>query len=237
LRKRNAGTGLHALRMSRGFRRGRYSSRCTQSRWQRNANKAIRSIRSASTSQACRRAGRLPPSWQRRMRSVRGRRDPFRPRLRRGKRTSLRCSSPCGRGRFKIGYGGPPVPTIVFHGDRDTKVHPNNGERIVERSADAASQRARLWTGAPRARVYPHDRLRRGRARHLRALEYSRCRPRLVGRQSHRLLHRSARPGRQEGNAAFLPRSFAPGLIELHRPLFGSAVMSETSRWSRVCTQ
>jgi Esterase PHB depolymerase len=39
-------------------------------------------------------------------------------------------------GRSKIGDGGPPVPTIVFHCDRDTTVHSNNGERIVERSAD-----------------------------------------------------------------------------------------------------
>ena len=27
-----------------------------------------------------------------------------------------------------------PVPTIVFHGDRDTTVHPNNGDHIVEQS-------------------------------------------------------------------------------------------------------
>jgi poly(hydroxyalkanoate) depolymerase family esterase len=30
--------------------------------------------------------------------------------------------------------GGPPVPTIVFHGDRDTTVHPNNGDQILEQS-------------------------------------------------------------------------------------------------------
>ncbi|MDI7864990.1 PHB depolymerase family esterase [Rhizobiaceae bacterium n13] len=27
---------------------------------------------------------------------------------------------------------GPPVPTIVFHGDRDITVHPNNGDQILE---------------------------------------------------------------------------------------------------------
>jgi poly(hydroxyalkanoate) depolymerase family esterase len=27
---------------------------------------------------------------------------------------------------------GPPVPTIIFHGDRDTTVHPNNGNHILE---------------------------------------------------------------------------------------------------------
>jgi poly(hydroxyalkanoate) depolymerase family esterase len=29
---------------------------------------------------------------------------------------------------------GPPVPTIVFHGDRDITVHPNNGDRILEQA-------------------------------------------------------------------------------------------------------
>jgi poly(hydroxyalkanoate) depolymerase family esterase len=33
--------------------------------------------------------------------------------------------------------GRPPVPTIVFHGDRDTTVHPNNGERILRQSTKA----------------------------------------------------------------------------------------------------
>jgi hypothetical protein len=50
-------------------------------------------------------------------------------------------------------------------------------------------------------------------------LAYPRCRPRLVGRLPRRLLHRSARPGRDEGNAAFLPRALASGLVELHSAL------------------
>src|SRR6185503_8308136 len=29
-----------------------------------------------------------------------------------------------------ISADGPPVPTIVFHGDGDTTVHPNNGDQI-----------------------------------------------------------------------------------------------------------
>jgi poly(hydroxyalkanoate) depolymerase family esterase len=58
-------------------------------------------------------------------------------------------------GRSKIGDGGPLVPTIVFHGDRDTTVHPNNGERIVERSAEAASQRAKVIGGrVPHGHAY-----------------------------------------------------------------------------------
>ena len=31
-----------------------------------------------------------------------------------------------------IPHDGPPVPTIVFHGDRDVTVHPNNGDQILE---------------------------------------------------------------------------------------------------------
>jgi poly(hydroxyalkanoate) depolymerase family esterase len=34
---------------------------------------------------------------------------------------------------------GPPVPTIVFHGDRDTMVHPHNGAQVIERSLRTAS--------------------------------------------------------------------------------------------------
>ncbi|MGY3355282.1 poly(hydroxyalkanoate) depolymerase family esterase [Bradyrhizobium sp. GM0.4] len=42
------------------------------------------------------------------------------------------------QGGGKARNSGPSLPTIVFHGDRDTTVHPNNGERIVEQSAPAA---------------------------------------------------------------------------------------------------
>jgi poly(hydroxyalkanoate) depolymerase family esterase len=35
--------------------------------------------------------------------------------------------------------GGRPVPTIVFHGDRDTTVHPNNGSQILERCVGTMS--------------------------------------------------------------------------------------------------
>jgi poly(hydroxyalkanoate) depolymerase family esterase len=116
-------------------------------------------------------------------------------------------------GGSKIADGGPSVPTIVFHGDRDTTVNPNNGDRIVEQSAKAAGlKEGDRWTSAPWARLHPHEPCRCGRACRLRALECSRCWPRLVGRQSRRLLHRSARAGRDEGDAALLPRAFAPGL-------------------------
>src|SRR5689334_3007974 len=37
-------------------------------------------------------------------------------------------------GSKAISGGRTPVPTIVFHGDRDTTVHPSNGIRILEQS-------------------------------------------------------------------------------------------------------
>lgn len=35
------------------------------------------------------------------------------------------------RGQRRAALGAPDVPTIVFHGDRDTIVHPSNGERVL----------------------------------------------------------------------------------------------------------
>lgn len=43
--------------------------------------------------------------------------------------------------------GRSPVPTIVFHGDGDTTVHPNNGERILEQSAKAARPTTKVVRG------------------------------------------------------------------------------------------
>ncbi|MBR1225101.1 PHB depolymerase family esterase [Bradyrhizobium sp. AUGA SZCCT0176] len=37
-------------------------------------------------------------------------------------------------GRRVISGNGPPVPTIIFHGDRDTTVHPNNGGQVLEQA-------------------------------------------------------------------------------------------------------
>src|SRR6476659_8870661 len=52
-----------------------------------------------------------------------------------------------GSGSDAIGKAGSPVPTIVFHGDRDTTVHPNNGDRILEQSAKATSPTAKVLRG------------------------------------------------------------------------------------------
>ena len=52
-----------------------------------------------------------------------------------------------GNASGAIGKAGSPVPTIVFHGDRDTTVHPNNGDRILEQSAKAASPTTKVLRG------------------------------------------------------------------------------------------
>jgi poly(hydroxyalkanoate) depolymerase family esterase len=46
-----------------------------------------------------------------------------------------------------IADGKPSVPTIVFHGDRDTTVNPNNGDRIIEQSAKATSPAPKVLRG------------------------------------------------------------------------------------------
>jgi poly(3-hydroxybutyrate) depolymerase len=41
----------------------------------------------------------------------------------------------------------PAVPTIVFHGDRDTTVHPNNGDQILEQSMRTTSTQKKVHRG------------------------------------------------------------------------------------------
>jgi poly(hydroxyalkanoate) depolymerase family esterase len=60
-----------------------------------------------------------------------------------------------GGGSKAIADGKPPVPTIVFHGDRDTTVHPNNGDRILDQSAKAASPTRKVLHGrVPHGHAY-----------------------------------------------------------------------------------
>ena len=48
----------------------------------------------------------------------------------------------------KVILGGrKPVPTIVFHGDRDTTVHPNNGDQILEQSVRTISSQKKVHRG------------------------------------------------------------------------------------------
>jgi poly(hydroxyalkanoate) depolymerase family esterase len=48
--------------------------------------------------------------------------------------------------RVILGYGSP-VPTIVFHGDRDITVHPNNGDQILEQSMRTTSTQKQVHRG------------------------------------------------------------------------------------------
>jgi poly(hydroxyalkanoate) depolymerase family esterase len=53
-----------------------------------------------------------------------------------------------GRSDHRVISGDrPPVPTIVFHGDRDTTVHPNNGDQILELSLGTMSTQKKVHRG------------------------------------------------------------------------------------------
>jgi poly(hydroxyalkanoate) depolymerase family esterase len=54
----------------------------------------------------------------------------------------------------QIADRSPPVPTIVFHGDHDTTVHPSNGDRIVEQSAKAGLKAKVIGGRVPRGHAY-----------------------------------------------------------------------------------
>jgi poly(hydroxyalkanoate) depolymerase family esterase len=60
-----------------------------------------------------------------------------------------------GSGSGATADGGPTVPTIVFHGDRDTTVHPNNGDRIVGHSGDVKNSTTKVLSGrVPHGHAY-----------------------------------------------------------------------------------
>jgi poly(hydroxyalkanoate) depolymerase family esterase len=48
---------------------------------------------------------------------------------------------------------GAPVPAIVFHGDRDTSVHPCNGDQVIAQCAPSHARRGAPAEGGPAARV------------------------------------------------------------------------------------
>ncbi|MCA1365003.1 PHB depolymerase family esterase [Bradyrhizobium sp. IC3069] len=52
-----------------------------------------------------------------------------------------------GSNRWAVVGDGPPVPTIVFHGDHDTIVHPNNGDQILEQSVRAMRLQKKIDRG------------------------------------------------------------------------------------------
>jgi poly(hydroxyalkanoate) depolymerase family esterase len=52
-----------------------------------------------------------------------------------------------GPGRRLVSDGGPPVPAIIFHGDRDTTVHPNNGGQVLEQAIGTTRTHKKLHRG------------------------------------------------------------------------------------------
>jgi poly(hydroxyalkanoate) depolymerase family esterase len=51
-----------------------------------------------------------------------------------------------GSGR-RVTSDKPPVPTIIFHGDHDTTVHPNNGDQVLEQVIGTTSTKKTVHRG------------------------------------------------------------------------------------------
>jgi poly(hydroxyalkanoate) depolymerase family esterase len=52
-----------------------------------------------------------------------------------------------GFDRQEVSIERPTVPTIVFHGDRDSTVHPNNGDQVIEQSIKATGTEKKVHRG------------------------------------------------------------------------------------------
>jgi poly(hydroxyalkanoate) depolymerase family esterase len=52
-----------------------------------------------------------------------------------------------GKGGRQTAADGPMIPTIIFHGDRDTTVHPDNGAHVVEHAIGATKTRKKVHCG------------------------------------------------------------------------------------------
>ena len=99
------------------------------------------------------------------------------------------------------------LPIIVFHGDRDTTVHPANGDAVIAQRARRGSDAVVIEPGrVPDGHAYTRTVHRRAR-RHAagRAVADPRRRPRLVGRQRARQLYGWKRARCQPRNAALFP--------------------------------
>ena len=100
-----------------------------------------------------------------------------------------------------------PVPTIVFHGDRDTTVNPINGDQIIARSNPGAELRTIITSGETGAGIAytrtAHVELDRAADR--RTVGRSRGGSCMVGGKRRWFVHRSARTRCQPRDGALLP--------------------------------
>jgi poly(hydroxyalkanoate) depolymerase family esterase len=117
-------------------------------------------------------------------------------------------------GPLRYGSGANParptriVPTIVFHGDQDRTVNPHNGQQVLAQAmADTELDKSvEPWTGTGRPCLYAHPLYRPGGDCHAGIMDDPRCRPRMVGWKSRRIVHRSAGTGRHARDAEIFPR-------------------------------
>ena len=71
-------------------------------------------------------------------------------------------SGPLGGGKTKGTHWASDVPVIIFHGDRDTTVHPSNAERVAvqyrqSRQAGAAVEQGKVANGHSYTRTTHHN--------------------------------------------------------------------------------
>ena len=108
----------------------------------------------------------------------------------------------------------PGPPTIVFHGDQDSTVHPANGDQVLAAALAAAATGphappraggAAAGAHATGPGLHPPGAPRRAGQGGGRALAGAWRRPRLVGRPARRQLHRRQWPRCHRGHARLLP--------------------------------
>src|SRR3954466_4267527 len=99
-----------------------------------------------------------------------------------------------------------PVPTIVFHGDRDTTVTPVNGDQVIAQSKAGADLRPTVNRGQSEGgTTYTRTVQADEGGRPVLEQWMLHGTGRVVGREPGRILHRPARAGRQPRDAEPLP--------------------------------
>ena len=105
------------------------------------------------------------------------------------------------------GRVGRAVPTIVFHGDRDTTVNPVNGDQVIAQSKAAAdsSNNRHDRRGVGRNTLHLHGANGRKWAIDSGAVGSARSRPRMVRREHCRIVYRATRSRCKSRDDAVLP--------------------------------